>query len=87
MATETQNDVVKVYSGSLVTAELYQQALKEDGIESTVVGLELSASFGSAVPNSVELMVKGEDMEKALASIKQFESENQPLTDESALPS
>ncbi|VTR92062.1 : DUF2007 [Gemmata massiliana] len=87
MATETQNDVVKVYSGSLVTAELYQQALKEDGIESTVVGLELSASFGSAVPNSVELMVKSEDTEKALASIKQFESENQPLADESTLPS
>lgn len=87
MATETQNDVVKVYSGSLVTAELYQQALKEDGIESTVVGLELSASFGSAVPNSVELMVKSEDTEKALATIKQFESENQPLDDESMLPS
>ncbi|MBP3957614.1 DUF2007 domain-containing protein [Gemmata sp. G18] len=87
MTTETheQHDVVKVYSGSLVTAELYQQALKEDGIESTVVGLNLSASFGSAIPNSVELMVRSEDAEKASASIKQFENENQPLADENPI--
>jgi hypothetical protein len=71
-----EHDVVKVYSGSVVTAELYQQALQDAGIESRVVGLSLSASFGSAIPDSVELLVKGEDEEKAIAAIKLYEEEN-----------
>jgi hypothetical protein len=70
-----EHDVVKVYSGDMVTVELYQQALKEAGVESKVVGLSLSASFGTAIPGSVELWVKSEDAEKANAAIKQFESE------------
>jgi hypothetical protein len=70
-----EHDVVKVYSGTMVSAELYQQALKDAGIESRVVGLSLTASFGSALPGSVELWVKGEDAEKAVAAIKRFEAE------------
>jgi hypothetical protein len=66
-------NVVKVYSGSMVTAELYQQALNDAGIESKVVGLDLSAGIGSALPNAVELWVKSEDAEKAAAAIKLFE--------------
>ena len=75
---EPNEDVVKVYSGSMVSAELYQQALKEAGIESRVVGLSLTASFGSAIPDSVELWVKSEDADKATAAIKQFEAEKEP---------
>jgi hypothetical protein len=71
-----EHDVVKVYAGSVVTAELYQQALKDADIESRVVGLSLTASFGSAIPDSVELWVKSEDAEKAAAAIKQYEEEN-----------
>jgi phosphotransferase system HPr-like phosphotransfer protein len=67
---------VKVYTGDMVTAELYQQALKDAGIDSKVMGLSLSASFGTAIPGSVELLVKGEDEEKAIAAIKQYEDEN-----------
>ena len=70
-----EHDVVKVYSGEMVTAELYQQALKEADVESKVVGLSLTASFGSAIPGSVELWVKSEDEEKALAAIKLYEDE------------
>jgi phosphotransferase system HPr-like phosphotransfer protein len=73
-----EHDVVKVYSGDVVTAELYQQTLKEAGVESNVTGLSLTASFGSALNNSVELIVKSEDEEKALAAIKQYESEKKP---------
>jgi hypothetical protein len=76
MSHETHDDVVKIYSGSLVTAELYQQALQEAGIESKVVGLSLTASFGSAIPGSVELIIKSEDMDKARAAIEQYEAEN-----------
>ena len=68
-------DVVKVYSGSMVSAELYQQALKEASIESQVVGLSLAASFGSAIPDSVELWVKSEDADKATAAITRFEAD------------
>ena len=74
MTTET-HDVVKVYAGPLVNVELYQQALRDAGIESNVVGLELTASFGSAIPTSVELGVKSEDAEKAAAAIKRFEDD------------
>ncbi len=73
MTTET-HDVVKVYIGPVVNVQLYQQALREASIESNVVGLSLSASFGSVIPNSVELWVKSEDAEKATAAIKRFEN-------------
>jgi hypothetical protein len=76
--TDTNEDVVKVYSGSMVSAELYQQALKEAGIESRVVGLSLTASFGSAIPGSVELWVKSEDADKATAAIKEYEAQKEP---------
>lgn len=75
MNTDTEGDVGRVYSGSVVTAELYQQALRDAGIESRVVGLSLAASFGSAIPDSVELWVKSEDAEKAAAAIRLFETE------------
>lgn len=70
-----EHDVVRVYAGQMVTAELYQQALKDAGIESKVVGLDLTASFGTAMPDSVELWVKSEDAEKAQAAIARFESD------------
>jgi len=68
-----EHDVVKVYSGPLVTVELYQQALRDAGIESRVVGEALTSSFGSAIPESVELWVKSEDLEEAEAAIKLYE--------------
>ncbi|MFM8273071.1 MAG: putative signal transducing protein [Gemmata sp.] len=68
-------DVVRVYTGSVVNAELYQQALRDAGIDAKVVGLELSASLGPAIPNSVELWVKSEEAEKARAAIEQFETD------------
>ncbi len=70
-----EHDVVKVYSGPVVTVELYQQALKEAGVKSNVVGLNLSASFGSAIPDSVELWVKSEDAKTATAAIAKYEAE------------
>lgn len=73
--THDEPDIVKVYSGPMVTVELYQQALKEAGIESKVVGLSLSASIGSALPDTVELLVKSEDAEKAKAAIEEYENE------------
>ena len=74
MTTESR-DVVRVASGEMVTIELYQQALTEAGIESKVVGDALDTSFGTAIQNSIELWVKEEDAEKAVAAIKMMEGE------------
>jgi hypothetical protein len=69
------NDVVTVYSGPMVTVETYKQVLAEAGIDSRVVGEALAASFGSALPDSVELWVHQHDLEKAKAAIKLYEEQ------------
>ena len=68
------NDVVRVFAGPLVEVETYQQVLTEAGIESKVVGTELTASFGTALPDSIELWVHRRDAEKAAAAIEATKS-------------
>ena len=55
--THDPDDVVKVYSGPLELVEVFQGSLREAGIASNVVGTELAASFGSALPGSTELWI------------------------------
>src|SRR5262245_13343186 len=69
------NDVVRLYAGPMVIVEEYQQVLAEAGIEAKVVGEALLASFGSAIPDSVELWVHSADLEKAKAAIERFEQQ------------
>jgi hypothetical protein len=66
---------VKVATGSLVAMEMYQRELKEAGIPSKVVGLNLEASFGTAIPNSIELWVHRSDAERAASEIERLEAE------------
>ena len=76
------NDVVKVATGSFVAMEMYQRELKASGIPSKVVGLNLEASFGTAIPNSIELWVHRSDAERAAAVIERTEKERgQPMTE------
>ena len=75
--THDPNDVVQVYTGPLVQVEEYQQALKESGIESRVVGTALTAVFGGAIPNTIELWVHRKDAERAVAAIERFEKQSQ----------
>jgi hypothetical protein len=75
MSDTDPNDVVQVASGPLVQIELYQAGLKEDGIESKVVGLDLTAGLGSTLPLSVELWVHRGDAEVAEAIIAEMEAE------------
>jgi hypothetical protein len=70
MTTDPNDDVVKVYSGPLIEVEEYQRVLKETGIDSRVVGTALTASFGSALSDSIELWVHRGEAEKAVAAIK-----------------
>ncbi|MBA4064139.1 MAG: hypothetical protein C0501_10585 [Isosphaera sp.] len=73
--TRDPDDVVRVYAGPLVEVEAYQQVLTEAGIESKVVGTDLGASFGSAIPDSIELWVHQGDLEKAVAAVKAHDEE------------
>lgn len=68
--TRDQSDVVRAYAGPLVLVEIYQAALKQAGIESRVVGTELTGGFGSALPESVELWVHRLDLPRAEAAIE-----------------
>jgi hypothetical protein len=68
------DDVVRVFSGTLIEVEMYQQVLDDAGIQSKVVGDELgSAGLGTVLPGSVELWVHQNDLEKAVAAIKRDE--------------
>lgn len=73
--TDDPNDVVKVAAGSMVALEMYQRELKEAGIPSKVVGLNLEASFGTAIPNSIELWVHRSDADRAAAVVERVEQE------------
>jgi hypothetical protein len=68
--THNPDDVVRVFAGTLVEVETYQQVLTAAGIESKVVGTELTAGLGTALQGSIELWVHRADAEKAAAAIK-----------------
>lgn len=60
-----EHDVVRAYSGPLVLVEVYKAALEESGIACRVVGTELTAGIGSALPSAVELWVHRGDLPRA----------------------
>ncbi len=76
MTPQSQHDdnVVKLFSGTMVEVELRQQALREAGIDSRVVGLDLTASVGTALGGSVELWVHTSDTDRALAVLQRFDA-------------
>ncbi|MDB5309717.1 MAG: hypothetical protein JWO38_3919 [Gemmataceae bacterium] len=69
------NDVVRVAAGDMVVIELYKQALVDEGIDARVLGESLEASFGTAIPRSVELWVHQSDAARARAIIRRMEEE------------
>lgn len=69
------NDVVKIAAGNMVAMELYKQELVEEGIDAKVLGESLEASFGTAIPTSVEIWVHRSDVPRALAIIRKMEDE------------
>ena len=69
------HDVVRVAAGDMVVIELYKQSLSEEGIDARVLGESLEASFGTAIPGSVELWVHRSDAVRAEAIIQRMESE------------
>src|SRR4051812_42418500 len=60
-------DVVKLASGSAAEVEVWAAALRGTGIDARVVGGDLTAGLGTAVPGAVELWVGRASAKKARA--------------------
>lgn len=69
------DDVVRVASGNLIQVEVWRDAIQDAGIESRIVGADLSGSFGSVLPDSVELWVHQDDLAVAEAAIVRAEEQ------------
>ena len=67
--TADTNDLVRVAAGSLAEVQFWHDLLREAGIESQVVGDNLAAGLGSALPESVELWVRRAAAVTAAAAI------------------
>lgn len=73
--TRAPDDVVKVAAGEQVVMELYRQRLADEGIEAKTLGDRLEASFGTAIPGSIELWVHRGDLARAEEAIRRMEAE------------
>ena len=67
--TADANDIVCVTSGSLIQVETWHELLQTAGIESRIVGDNLTAGLGTALPGSIELWVHRADEQAAGATI------------------
>jgi hypothetical protein len=74
VSATNEEEIVRVATGRLVQVELWQQVLKEAGIESNVVGEGLNANLNGVV-DGVELWVAAHDAEKATAALERAEDE------------
>ena len=70
---DDQDEVVRIAAGPLVDVELWQATLNDAGIESRVVGTELTGGLGTAIQDSIELWVHQGDAEKAIATLRYAE--------------
>jgi hypothetical protein len=69
-----RSDLVRGAVGELVPIELYQRALTEAGIDSQVVGGNLEAGPGTALPGAIELWVRRAEVAQAAAAIVRAEA-------------
>jgi hypothetical protein len=83
--TANENDIVCVARGSLSQVQIWHDLLRAVGIESRVVGDNLTAGLGTALPGSIELWIHSADaaaVEAALARADDHplrESESHPI--------
>lgn len=75
--SDTHDDIVMVASGTMPQVEVWKIALTDEGIDGRVVGEDLTASFGSAIPLSVELWVRQEDFDRATEVLRALEERHE----------
>ncbi len=67
--TAKENDIVCVARGSFSQVRTWHDLLRYAGIESRVVGDNLTAGLGTALPGSIELWIHSADAEAAEAAL------------------
>jgi hypothetical protein len=74
MSSDARDDIVRVATADTpVQAHIWQQALRDEGIESHVVGDYLDAGLGDIPGMKAELWVHRNDVERALAMLQRGE--------------
>lgn len=73
--TNDSSELVRVATGDLVRIEFYQRALSDAGVDCQVVGQNLEAGLGSALPNGIELWVRRADASRAAAAITRADAD------------
>jgi hypothetical protein len=63
------DDIMCLTSGSLIHVQAWQDRLRAAGMKSRVVGDNLTAGLGTAIPGSVELWIHCADVEAAEAAM------------------
>lgn len=77
---DEKNDLIKVFSGSLITVNLLKTELEKEGIETTVHNEyqeAMTAGYATGTPYSVDLFIIDSDLEKAQPIINQFKTINE----------
>jgi len=75
--SDTHNDeIVMVASGTMPQVEVWKIALDDEGIDGRVVGEDLTAGLGSAIPESVELWVHREDHDRAVKVLSALDAKH-----------
>jgi hypothetical protein len=73
--TTDPKDVIRVAAGERARVEVYRQALTDAGVDCRVVGDELAAGLGTALPGSIELWVHRADAQRAAAAVARVEAD------------
>lgn len=64
------DDIVMLARGEMPQVEVWKAALADEGVIGRVVGEDLTAGLGTALPGSVELWVRREDAERGAGVIR-----------------
>ena len=72
---DSEDEIVRIGTGTAMTVQLWHNALADNGIESKVVGDDLDGGPGTMIPESVELWVREVDAEAAQTFLQQWEQQ------------
>lgn len=72
--TARPDDLVSVASGTPIEVQIWHECLREAGIDCRMVGDELVAGLGTALPGSTELLVHRADAERARKALERHET-------------
>jgi hypothetical protein len=77
---ESENDLIRIFTGSEVSVILLKGELEQIGVESMMQNdfdAGLSAGFVSGVPSAVDLYIQKSDMDTAKPIIDEFVKNNE----------